>query len=778
MNKGLFKNSLQRTAGFTLLVLVLASCLQSPSNGSRKSSSKTGATFYSNVAEGNGLVMLENPIILTGNKKYGDSYGYASLLTEQKITDSQFLIAPCTGDGSGTGDVSSCFNVIEKALTDPITYKNKRWGYGPSTTEWPQIQTFYHLKKQTTTFSTTLKNVYDRAWQQTQTSIPFTLYTSGANWNKNQTLTAHAQNGVENSAFYSPSAFTVNFGPIEDHPTVLMVQDPGVIYHEMAHAYTSIMMNMRNSSRIDRSELGYLLYDEGGAINEGLSDFFSFYMNRRTHFAEWALGRFLPMDYSRPITESDTMHMPGIAKTDDARLSYPTYVIYDPSAHTQVYEEIHNAGMITSHLLVALTEKLQSQCLMTQTQALDATYSYVAQTLAELGDLTATGYDGYTDRVNLNATSSLEWIKINNPINYRNFAQGLAKYLYINFGASGCFPKDDIEKFFDTYGLLLFRTYNENGNNKTSGHSGTNATVNQNNRLRSTFINKDQIILDPTSGAAQAYIFDNQSAIKTAIASLQASGIIGQLSTQLPSDLSYNNGNSQVSPGEVVGLALNLYNNSNSPMAGIQVLANDWDHFNIETHPRPCNNLGDSFPLESEGGSVDGDSSCNYVTRYNGAMKDADITVDKNETVMPVCFIQQIATGGASKWVAQRELVSALPDPSMCLGGSDKPDECFIRAIKGADTSYYSYIAPQSTWIKSLTNGTTLPTFTYSNLIFFEVNSRTPPGTTFNCRFRVRFSNCDDCYHDASSSNDNYLDYEFSGAKPFKIINLKFSVVE
>lgn len=762
----------------TLLVLVLASCLQSPSNGSRKSSSKTGATFYSNVAEGNGLVMLENPIILTGNKKYGDSYGYASLLTEQKITDSQFLIAPCTGDGFGTGDVSSCFNVIEKALTDPITYKNKRWGYGPSTNEWPQIQTFYHLKKQTTTFSTTLKNVYDRAWHQTQTSIPFTLYTSGANWNKNQTLTAHAQNGVENSAFYSPSAFTVNFGPIEDHPTVLMVQDPGVIYHEMAHAYTSIMMNMRNSSRIDRSELGYLLYDEGGAINEGLSDFFSFYMNRRTHFAEWALGRFLPMDYSRPITESDTMHMPGIAKTDDARLSYPTYVIYDPSAHTQVYEEIHNAGMIASHLLVALTEKLQSQCLMTQTQALDATYSYVAQTLAELGDLTATGYDGYTDRVNLNATSSLDWIKVNNPINYRNFAQGLAKYLYINFGTSGCFPKDDVEKFFDTYGLLLFRTYNENGNNKTSGHSGTNATVNQNNRLRSTFINKDQIILDPTSGAAQAYIFDNQSAIKTAIASLQASGIIGQLSTQLPSDLSYNNGNSQVSPGEVVGLALNLYNNSNSPMAGIQVLANDWDHFNIETHPRPCNNLGDSFPLESEGGAVDGDSSCNYVTRYNGAMKDADVTVDKNESIMPVCFIQQIATGGASKWVAQRELVSALPDPSMCLGGSDKPDECFIRAIKGADTSYYSYIAPQSTWIKSLTNGTTLPTFTYSNLIFFEVNSRTPPGTTFNCRFRVRFSNCDDCYHDSSNSNDNYLDYEFSGAKPFKIINLKFSVVE
>lgn len=159
-------------------------------------------------------------------------------------------------------------------------------------------------------------------------------------------------------------------------------------------------------------------------------------------------------------------------------------------------------------------------------------------------------------------------------------------------------------------------------------------------------------------------------------------------------------------------------------------------------------------------------------------MKTADYSVDKNEGIMPVCFVQQIGTGGSSQWVSQSELASSLPDKSYCLSGASNTTDCFIRAIKGADTAYYSYIAPNSTWVKSLTNGDKAPTYTYSNIIFFEVNSRTPPGTTFNCRFRVRFSNCEDCYHDSSNSNDNYLDYEYSGSKPFKVLNLQFSVTE
>lgn len=770
------KKFLQMTAGLILLVIVLSACVPS-TNNSRRASNKAASLFYNSVQEGNGMVLLDNPVILSGNKNFSDTYSFASFLSEQKITDGQFLVGSCSGDGTGVGDVSSCFNVLEKALSEPITYKNKRWGYGPGTTEWTQLQTFFLLKKQTASYSTSLRDIYARAWSASyQTSIPYNLFSSGANWNKNQILTAYSNNGVINSAFFSPANFSVNFGQIENHASVLMVQDPAVVYHETGHALVSLMMNMRNSSRVDRSELGYLLYDEAGAINEGLSDYFGYYMNHRTHFAEWALGRFL--NVSRPLTESDPIHMAGISKDDDARLSYPTYLIYDPNYHNLVIEEIHNAGMITSHFLVALGEELQTRCLMNQTLSIETTIRYINETLAELGDLTAEGQDGGSDRVNLNSTSSLEWIKTANPINYHTFYQTLAKYLYQTYGTTGCFPKDSIEKLFDKYGLLLFKTYNEDGNNKDLGHSGTHTAVDQNNRLRSSLISKNLIKFDPTTNAPQAFVFDDPAEMREAIASLQAGGQIGQLSNQTPSDLSYNNGNSQVSPGEVVGLALNLYNSSNTAMAGVQVLANDWDHFNIDTHPRPCSNMGDSFPLESEGGSVDGDASCNYVTRYNGAMKTADYSVDKNEAIMPVCFVQQINTGGSSQWVSQSELASSLPDKSYCLSGASNTTDCFLRAIKGADTAYYSYIGPNSTWVKSLTNGDKAPTYTYSNIIFFEVNSRTPPGTTFNCRFRVRFSNCEDCYHDSANSNDNYLDYEYSGSKPFKVLDLQFSVTE
>ena len=58
------------------------------------------------------------------------------------------------------------------------------------------------------------------------------------------------------------------------------------------------------------------------------------------------------------------------------------------------------------------------------------------------------------------------------------------------------------------------------------------------------------------------------------------------------------------------------------------------------------------------------------------------------------------------------------------------------------------------------------------------------PGTTFLCRFRARFTNCEDCFHDPSARpdqnvdlKDDFLAYEYSGAKPFKIFHLRFTVI-
>ena len=116
----------------------------------------------------------------------------------------------------------------------------------------------------------------------------------------------------------------------------------------------------------------------------------------------------------------------------------------------------------------------------------------------------------------------------------------------------------------------------------------------------------------------------------------------------------------------------------------------------------------------------------------------------------------------------------------MCLNPSTDKD-CFIRAIRGADQAYYSKLNPKQNWFQTMQDPNNLDT-TYqqsiSNLIFFEVNPQIPQGTTVDCRFRVRFTNCDDCYHDPSNSYNNFNDAAFNGPQPYKVIHLQFTVTD
>lgn len=66
--------------------------------------------------------------------------------------------------------------------------------------------------------------------------------------------------------------------------------------------------------------------------------------------------------------------------------------------------------------------------------------------------------------------------------------------------------------------------------------------------------------------------------------------------------------------------------------------------------------------------------------------------------------------------------------------------------------------------------------FNAGNLLLMEINRWTPPGTKFRCRLRARFSNCSDCYNDVDNGNDEYLDSDLNGHKPFKVINFEFDV--
>ena len=90
-------------------------------------------------------------------------------------------------------------------------------------------------------------------------------------------------------------------------------------------------------------------------------------------------------------------------------------------------------------------------------------------------------------------------------------------------------------------------------------------------------VSKDLIKLDERTGKAKYFIFDKGSDIRTIVEALSR-GQIRELSDQTDPNLSYNNGNGEISPGEVVGISLNIYNDSNTAIGGVQVLANDWDH--------------------------------------------------------------------------------------------------------------------------------------------------------------------------------------------------------
>src|SRR5690606_6608972 len=106
-----------------------------------------------------------------------------------------------------------------------------------------------------------------------------------------QTLTAYAKCNIEPmNAYFDPSNNELCFGWNAEysHYHFFMAQDPSVIYHELGHTLIKVMMNERNVQMFPSAVkpydayLGSLFYDEAGAINEGLADYFAYYMLGRS----------------------------------------------------------------------------------------------------------------------------------------------------------------------------------------------------------------------------------------------------------------------------------------------------------------------------------------------------------------------------------------------------------------------------------------------------------------------------------------------------------------
>lgn len=759
-----------------VLTLLLSSCFLSQPKSNR---SQEGVSNNSplTVSKGYGRILRYNPIILSGDENLSTSTKLGSLLTLEQdfITFNSTLLESC-----GKNNISDCYKVFSEANAAALSPVNERWAFDPNITDetdsnytsFLQVHTFGHTKNMITKFQDYLTSFYDLAKPSIdpsssstlyQSSIPSSLFTSKANWRGSSTLVSYSNCDSQNNSFYSPANFSLCYGKNSTHNNIFFAQDPSIIYHELGHTFADVIMNMRNVSagKIERSQLGVHLYDEAGSIGEGLSDYHSYIINKRTRFAEWALGRFFKA--ARPVKETDDLHAVGIDATSDSRLSYPAYLNYDPNNLGVPVEDIHMSGMIVSHYLVALTEDLVSTCSMTNDDAIKSVYRIITESLAELGDLTAKGNDFKSNYVNLDSTNSSTWIKVNNPINFRSFFQRFSKYLYLIFNQQKqcngvAYSKDKIEKLLDNYGLLLFNTYNEDGNGTTDGNNGTHTSIDITNRTKTQLVSKELLSLNSDNSLTTAYIFDNRNNMRLILANLQAGGQIGQLSSQIASTLPYNNGNGQISPGEFFGISFNLKNTSNTPMAGVQIIGNDWDHVN--SAGKPCNNRGDNFPNADEGG-VD----CGTVNSYNST------------TTAPVCLVQY-KDENSTQWLTQEKAIEKLDlDPSKCLGGSLQGENCLIRAVKGADNAYFSKMDPGKTWVQTVTPTGKTPEFTYSNIVFFEANTYITPGTTFRCRMRARFTNCKDCFSDPTKNGgDDFLDHEYNGSNPFKIINFQFTV--
>ena len=258
------------------------------------------------------------------------------------------------------------------------------------------------------------------------------------------------------------------------------------------------------------------------------------------------------------------------------------------------------------------------------------------------------------------------------PINFRSWIQTFGRFFVQTIASTtgtACngkvYAKDSFEQILDSYGLLLFDNYNDDGNHHAQGHGGSNHVINPENRLKTVMIDKNLIDLDKREDSASIYVFDKRRDMLDALESLLDIGLTEEISTKIDSELIHNNGNGQISPGEVVGVAFNLYNASNSEMGGVQILANDWDHVKLENGERkPCPNFSDEWPSLSEGAAnTSGEDplspqsgECQFITKTNGnplANSGGDFpALETNEVIHPVCFVQ-VTDSSATYWRSQ-----------------------------------------------------------------------------------------------------------------------------
>ncbi|HXH31071.1 MAG TPA: hypothetical protein VNJ01_09685 [Bacteriovoracaceae bacterium] len=821
---------------WTFLAL-LASC--NPTELTSKKS-RSNVILNDGTLDGKAYVYKDSPSIIAGPAYTPNELSITLFLdkTPELVTINSQLTGNCEMQFlfGYTPALPDCIRSLKDKQSIQATPRkpDRTYIFEDGSSEFYQANTLYHLQKIKDTFLEKLSFAYQEVQTRVTSdskSIPYYLRDTNLFWfkgvanadsklHRNDYLTSYSQCDFAGNASFSPAGPELCFGTFAEFPKFLFVQDPTIIYHEVGHALVSIMMNLRNGTSAStyhklRSNLGSFGYDEAGAINEGISDYFSFVMTKRTHIGEWALGK--TANQSRPMSESDPLHIEGLDVTAEGRLSYPQYLLYDPNHPDQILEDVHYAGQIVGHYLVALTETFKTSCDIDAEAdgGHDKATSYVtlllAETLSELGDLNAKAvnnsglpYSPGNFFNNLDPDNSYLWTQYINQTTFRRFFQVFSKNIYKYVAGAGnlCegFDKNASEKLLDDYGLLLFETYNDNGNstrNRVVNYASLPLTaVAPENRRKTVLVSKQLLELATKTVESPErvgfYIIDNRSDMEKLLKDLLFKGFTVPLSENV-SSIDYNNNNIKVSPGEVVAVIPNLLNKSNSTMAGIQLLAHDWDHVDIQDdltgNFKPCV-LEGSITTDEGGESA---NTCDDPTEmnYKRLVRDPASMKFPLSAAAPICLVQldDPEVEDSSKWVSQNEFRVkqglALQDKD-CLGYSTtnpalpdysfNPHECLVRFLPGANDAFFSKIDSQKTFYESVVKDSPKKEFNPGNLLILEVNKWIPPGTKFRCRMRARFSNCSDCYTDLANGKDDYIDGEFNGSKPFKVINFDFEV--
>ena len=90
------------------------------------------------------------------------------------------------------------------------------------------------------------------------------------------------------------------------------------------------------------------------------------------------------------------------------------------------------------------------------------------------------------------------------------------------------------------------------------------------------------------------------------------------------------------------------------------------------------------------------------------------------------------------------------------MSGDDfNPNECLIRFLPGATKQLLARSTLKEIGTKQFSMVVKdQATFNQSAALLMEVNKWIQPGTRFNCRIRVRFTNCIDCFSPDLAADD------------------------